>query len=75
MTSTNLHIRLFRIHTTIKKGYTEYGMYFYLIGLSALIGAFFGVAGAGAFILALGIFYWLGGLHAHVEAKVGKNGE
>ena len=32
-------------------------------------------AGAGAFILALGIFYWLGGLHAHVEAKVGKNGE
>ena len=73
--TSELHVRLFKLHTTIKKGYTEYGMYFYMIGLSAIMGAFFGIAGAGAFILALGIFYWLGGLHAHVEAKVGNKGE
>ena len=73
--TSELHVRLFKLHTTIKKGYTEYGMYFYMIGLSAIIGGFFGVVGAGAFILALGVFYWLGGLDQRVEATVGNKGE
>ncbi len=73
--TSELHVRLFKLHTTIKKGYTEYGMYFYMIGLSAIIGGFFGVVGAGAFVLALGVFYWLGGLHQRVEATVGNKGE
>ena len=53
-------LTLREIHNNIKIGYTEYGMYFWIISLSVIIGGFFHLAGVAAFILTLILFYWLG---------------
>ena len=56
-------LTLREIHNNIKIGYTEYGMYFWIISLSVIIGGFFHLAGVAAFILTLILFYWLGRGH------------
>ena len=58
------------IHGNIKRGWTEYSLYYYLIGLSVIIGGFFGLTGAFALFFSLGIFYWLGKFHV----KITQNG-
>ena len=57
---------IMNIHHAIKTGYTEYGLYFWIISLSTLIGGFFGMAGLGAMALSFWMFYWLGKFHVHV---------
>ncbi len=61
---------LYGIHQYIRVGYTEYGMYFYIISLSAIIGGFFNLAGVGAFVMTLLLFYWAGKAHKKVTEKV-----
>ena len=55
--------RLHKIHENIKTGYTEYGIYFWIISLSVIIGGFFHLAGIGALIFTLIFFYYLGKGH------------
>jgi hypothetical protein len=53
-------LKLHEIHDNIKTGYIEYGMYFWVISLSVIIGGFFHLAGVAAFILTL-IFFYIAG--------------
>lgn len=57
------------VHDNIKVGYTEYGMYFWIISISVIIGGFFHLAGIAAFVVTIVLFYWLG--HAH--SKLGSS--
>ena len=52
------------VHDNIKVGYTEYGMYFWIISISVIIGGFFHLAGIAAFIATIILFYWLGNAHS-----------
>ncbi len=51
------------IHDNIKIGYIEYGMYFWIISISVIIGGFFNLAGVGSFIITITLFFWLGKGH------------
>ena len=55
---------LFEIHTYIQIGWSQYSIYFYITGISAIIGGFFQLAGIGAFILTITFFYFMGKTHA-----------
>ena len=58
-TLTELHT----IHEHIKTGYIEYGMYYWIISISVIIGGFFNLAGVGSFIFTIIFFFWLGKGH------------
>jgi len=64
------HIAFYKIHKSIKAGYDEYSLYFFITGISVIIGGFFGVGGVIAWVLTLFIFYWLGHLNKHIEKKI-----
>ena len=61
---------LYLIHKTIKAGYDEYNLYFFVTSISVIIGGFFGVGGLAAWALTLFIFYWLGHFHKQIESKL-----
>ena len=63
---------LFEIHTYIQIGYSQYSMYFYITGISAIIGGFFKLAGIGAFILTITFFYFMGKTHATMVKQQNK---
>jgi len=60
----DIHKELFEIHNYIQIGWSQYSMYFYISGVSAIIGGFFKLAGIGAFILTITFFYFMGKTHA-----------
>ncbi len=64
--------RLTHIHNTIKTGWQEFNLYFYIGGVAAIIGGFFEVAGIGALLLTLAFFYMMGRLHTAHAARKGK---
>ncbi len=68
----NTHKLFYDIHSNIKEGYDAYGLYFWITGISAIIGGFIGIAGIGAWILTIGIFYWVGKGHKHLKNKINK---
>ncbi|MEM4066545.1 MAG: hypothetical protein QXV17_06775 [Candidatus Micrarchaeaceae archaeon] len=68
----SLYRKLYNIHTDIKKGYTEYGIYFWIASLSTIIGAFVRLAGLAAFVFSLVFFFWMGKFHSHVEKEMAK---
>ncbi len=45
-------------------------MYFWIISLSVIIGGFFHLAGVGAFIITIIIFYWAGRVHRKVKDRI-----
>jgi hypothetical protein len=51
---------LYAILHTMKTGYDKASWLFWSISLSALIGSFFGLAGASAVVITLGFFYVVG---------------
>ena len=59
-------INLHNIHETMKEGWQEYNLYFYIGGVSAIIGGFFNVAGIAALILTFIFFYQMGRFHKKV---------
>ena len=61
-------LELHGIHDNIKIGYNEYGMYFWFITLSVIIGGFFHLAGFAAFILTLILFYLAGRGHSKLRS-------
>ena len=61
-------LKLHEIHDNIKTGYTEYGMYFWIISISVIIGGFFHLAGFAAFILTLILFYLAGRGHSKLRS-------
>jgi len=65
----DIHKELFEIHNYIQIGYSQYSMYFYIIGISAIMGGFFRLAGIGAFILTLTFFYFMGKTHTTVAKQ------
>jgi hypothetical protein len=72
-------INLHSIHETLKEGWQEYNLYFYIGGISAIIGGFFNVAGASALILTFIFFYYMGKFHRRIakqkaEASGGSSG-
>ncbi|MEM0201854.1 MAG: hypothetical protein QXR73_01620 [Candidatus Micrarchaeaceae archaeon] len=69
---TNLYYKLYDIHTAIKKGYNEYGIYFWIGSLSAIIGGFVKLVGLAAFIFSLVFFFWMGKFHSHIEREMAK---
>ena len=62
-------LQLYKIHENIKTGYIEYGMYFWIISLSVIIGGFFHLAGVAAFLLTLILFYFTGKGHNRLKQK------
>jgi hypothetical protein len=56
-------LNLHNIHEVLKEGWTEYNLYFYIGGISVIIGGFFNVAGVAALIITLAFFYYMGKLH------------
>lgn len=63
-------LQTFKSHLSIlKQGYEKYSWVFNLLGLSALIGKLFGLAGTGAVILSVLIFYGVGHASNHLEKK------
>jgi len=60
----DIHKELLEIHNYIQIGYSQYSMYFYIAGISAIIGGFFKLAGIGAFVLTITFFYFMGKTHA-----------
>ena len=66
-------LKLHEIHENIKTGYTEYGMYFWIISISVIIGGFFHLAGIAAFILTIIFFYWVG--KGHIKLREHANGK
>jgi hypothetical protein len=60
-------LNLHGIHETLKEGWTEYNLYFYIGGVSVIIGGFFNVAGAAALILTFLFFYHMGKFHKKVS--------
>ncbi len=64
-----MQINLLDFHNSVKKGYQEYSMYFYMATIGAAISVYIGVAGGVSFIISLAIFYWLGKFHSHIESK------
>jgi hypothetical protein len=67
-----MQIDLLDFHNSIKKGYQEYSMYFYMATIGAVISAYIGIAGSASFIIGLAAFYWLGKFHSHIETKNNK---
>ena len=65
----DIHKELFEIHSYIQTGWSQYSMYFYISGISAIIGGFFKLAGIGAFILTLAFFYFMGKAHTTVARQ------
>ena len=61
------HQHIYKIHQTIKIGYTEYGFYFYITGISAIIGGFIRLAGVAAFIITIVFFYIMGKMHGQIN--------
>lgn len=45
-------------------------MYFYIVGISAIIGGFFNLAGILAFISTLLFFYMMGRTHTKIEKRI-----
>ena len=64
-----MQIDLLDFHNSIKKGYQEYSMYFYMATIGAVISAYVGIAGGVSFVIGLAVFYWLGKFHSHIETK------
>ena len=52
-----IQIDLLDFHNSIKKGYQEYSMYFYMATIGAVMSAYIGIAGSTSFIIGLAIFY------------------
>ena len=68
LTTQETRDRLLEIHENIKTGYIEYGMYFWIISISVIIGGFFHLAGVAAFILTLILFYFAGRGHSRLRS-------
>ena len=68
LTTQETRARLLEIHENIKTGYIEYGMYFWIISISVIIGSFVHLAGVAAFILTVTLFYWAGQAHSRLRA-------
>lgn len=62
-------INLHSIHETLKDGWQEYNLYFYIVGLSSLIGLFTHTAGITALILTFLFFYFAGRFHMAIKNK------
>ncbi|MEM0107154.1 MAG: hypothetical protein QXD11_00625 [Candidatus Micrarchaeaceae archaeon] len=60
---------LSNIHANIQKGWSQYSLYFYIGGVSAIIGGFFKLAGIASLIITLAFFYIMGKMHAHIETE------
>ncbi len=54
---------IYNIHTTLKQGWQEYNLYFYIVGISSIIGLFTHTAGITALILTFLFFYYGGKFH------------
>lgn len=54
------------IHESIKLGYTEYSIYFWVTSISIIIGEQLHAAGLTAFVITLVFFYFLGKWHKNV---------
>ena len=62
-------INLHSIHETMKDGWQEYNLYFYIGGVSAILGGFFNVAGVVALIITLIFFYYAGKFHLAIKNR------
>ena len=72
MTRIKAHHALIERHEIIKEGYDNYSLYFWVSGLSVLIGGFFGLSGVAAFIVSIIFFYYTGKLHRHLHKHLNK---
>ena len=50
-----MQIDLLDFHNSIKKGYQEYSMYFYMATIGAVISAYVGIAGGVSFVIGLAL--------------------
>ena len=60
-------IKIHKIHETLKDGWQEYNLYFYISGISVIIGGFFNIAGFLAFVVSMLFFYILGKFHMKIK--------
>ncbi len=65
--TNHAHRYLYNIHVNIQRGWSQYSLYFYVSGISAIIGGFFKLAGIGAFIFTLAFFYLAGRMHKRIN--------
>ena len=61
--------KLHNIHLDLKEGWQEYNLYFYIGGISVIIGGFMHVAGATALIITLIFFYYAGKFHLAIKNR------
>jgi len=68
--------RAHRILDNIRIGWANYNFIFYIGSVAAILGNVFGLAGWGAVLLTLALFYYAGVMHSHIEeTKKRKNKE
>lgn len=67
ITSYEVQATLDRRVSLIKLGWDSYSFLFYIGGVSAILGKFFGIAGWCSVVSTLGFFYVAGSLRKHIE--------
>lgn len=57
------------MHETLKEGWTEYNLYFYIGSIATIIGGFVHAAGVAALIITVAFFYYMGKFHRRITRK------